>query len=136
MERNAFCDVNGAFLGEEEFRTPVKHELNGDVGYTSHTAFQAEMGVHRHLHFEDAQMRRTLPKAIAFELDTDDQNFIRGFVLEPNPPNVANTQRSLTALRAAEKRVSELNEQQKHLEAISAENEKYQKAVREVALLG
>ncbi len=136
MERNAFCDQNGAFLSEEEFRGRVKHELNGDAGYTSHRAFQAEMGVHRHLYFDDAQMRRTLPKAIAFELDTDYQTFIRGFILEPNPPDVTNTQRSLSALRAAEKRVLELNEQQKHLELISTENEKYQDAVREVAVRG
>lgn len=136
MERNAFCDEKGDFLTEEEFRSRVKHELDGDAAYASHTAFQEEMGVRRHLHFDEVQMRRTLPKAIAFELDTDYQTFIRGFVLEPYPLDVVNTQRSLTALRAAEKRVLELSQQQGFLEGIARENEGYLEAVREVALRG
>lgn len=136
MERSAFCDDKGSFLTEEEFRSRVKHELDGDAAYASHTAFQEEMGVHRHLDFDEVQMRRTLPKAIAFELDTDYQTFIRGFILEPYPLDVINTRRSLSELRAAEKRVFELSEQQKHLEAIANENEQYQQAVREVLLRG
>ncbi len=136
MERTDLCDETGALLSEELFRSHVRRELNGDAGFTSHTAFQEEMGVARHLHFDDKQMRRTLPKAIAFELDTNYQKFIREFILEPSPPDVVSTQRSLGALRDAEKRVSVLNDQQQRLEKIADEDRKYQNARREEALFG
>jgi hypothetical protein len=136
MERADLCDDKGALLGEELFRSRVKRELGGDAGFTSHKAFQEEMGVSRHLHFDDEQMRKTLPKAIAFELDSDYQTFIREFILEANPPDVTSTRRSLGALRDAEKRVSQLRDQQQKLEQIAMENKSYEDAAKEAALFG
>ncbi|MGC4015115.1 MAG: SbcC/MukB-like Walker B domain-containing protein [Luteolibacter sp.] len=94
------------------------------------------MGVARHLHFDDEQMRKTLPKAVAFELDSDYQKFIREFILESSPPDVTNTRRSLDALRKAEMRVSQLHDQQLLLERITEEDRLYQNAFREEALFG
>lgn len=136
MERADLCDDKGALLGEDLFRSRVKRELGGDAGFTSHKAFQEEMGVSRHLHFDDEQMRKTLPKAIAFELDSDYQTFIREFILESNPPDVTSTRRSLGALREAEERVKQLRDQQQKLEQIAAEDQLYRGASREVALFG
>ena len=136
MERADLCDETGSLLSEESFRSHVKRELSGDAGFTSHKAFQEEMGVARHLHFDDEQMRKTLPKAIAFELDTDYQRFIREFILEPNPPDVTSTRRSLEALRQAEERVTQLHDQQQRLERIAAADTLFQAASREAALFG
>lgn len=136
MERNDLCDDKGALLSEELFRYRVKNELGGDASFTTHKAFQEEMGVARHLHFDDEQMRRTLPKAIAFELATDYQRFIREFILEPNPPDVTHTQKSLVALREAETRVAQLYSQQQKLEQIEVEDQAYRHATREAALNG
>jgi hypothetical protein len=136
MERQDMCDERGALLSEERFRFRVNHELGGDGSFASHQAFQEEMGVSRHLYFDEKQMRRTLPKAIAFELDTDYQTFIREFILEPNLPDVTNTRRSLAALREAETRVQQLVSQQQQLELIADEDRAYRGAVREAALFG
>jgi hypothetical protein len=136
MERVDLCDETGALLSEELFRSRVKRELGGDAGFTTHKSFQEEMGVARHLHFDDEQMRKTLPKAIAFELDADYQTFIRRFILEPNPPDVTNTRKSLDALRQAEARVTQLNDQQERLGRIATENASYQNAARETAIFG
>ena len=136
MERDDLCDAQGDLLSEELFRSRVKRELQGDAGFTSHKAFQEEMAVPRHLHFDDQQMRRTLPKAIAFELDSDYQRFIREFILEPSPPDVASTRRSLDALRQAEARVTQLHDQQQRLERIADEDARYAEAHREEAIFG
>lgn len=131
IERADLCDGKGDLLSEEIFRSNVKRELRGDAGFTSHRAFQEEMGVARHLHFDDVQMRKTLPKAIAFELDSDYQHFIREFILEASTPDVENTRRSLDALRQAELRVTQLHAQQQRLERIAKANADYQAALRE-----
>jgi hypothetical protein len=136
IERADFCDEKGDLLAEEVFRSNVKHELDGDAGFATNRAFQEEMGVARHLHFDDVQMRKTLPKAIAFEFDSDYQKFIREFILEASLPDVTNTRRSLEALRSAELRVSKLHEQQRWLERIAAEDAAYQEALREEAIFG
>jgi uncharacterized protein YPO0396 len=136
MERADLCDDTGSLLSEELFRLHVKRELGGDAGFTSHKGFQEEMGVARHLHFDDEQMRKTLPKAIAFELDSDYQRFIREFILEPSPPDVASTRRSLEALRQAEERVGQLHDQQQRLERIAVADREYQAAHREASLFG
>lgn len=136
MERADLCDEKGALLSEELFRSRVKRELGGDAGFITHKGFQEEMGVARHLYFDDEQMRKTLPKAIAFELDSDYQTFIREFILEPNPPDVTSTRRSLRALREAENRVKQLYDQQQKLERIATEDRLYQEGFREAALFG
>jgi energy-coupling factor transporter ATP-binding protein EcfA2 len=136
MERADFCDAKGALLSEELFRAQINNDREGDAKFTTHKAFQEEMGVSRHLYFDEEQMRKTLPKAIAFELDFDYQNFIRQFILEPAPPDVANTRRSLSALREAETRVSQLHDHQQRLERIAAANLEYQTAMRESAIFG
>lgn len=136
MGRADMCDETGALLSEEMFRFHVKQDLVGDPAFTSNEAFQAEMGVARHLHFDDRQMRKTLPKAVAFELERDYERFIREFILEPNPPDVTNTRRSLDALRDAEERVTRLHDQQQRLERIATADRLYQAAIREAALYG
>lgn len=134
MERADLCDETGDLMSEELFRRHLKDGLGGDPRFTSHKAFQEEMGVPRHLDYDDEQMRKTLPKAIAFELGTDYQRFIREFILEPSTPDVVNTRRSLDALRQAEARVNQLDDQQRRLERIAEADQKYQDSHREAAL--
>lgn len=136
LETQDFCDATGDLLGEDAFKMRIKRDLSGDAGFTTHKAYMEEMGVPRHLQFDHAQMRKTLPKAIAFELDSNYQRFIREFILERNDLDIASTKSSLDALRETEKRVETLNEQFLILTAVCDAHDKYAEAARELAIGG
>lgn len=136
LERDDLCDVTGDLLSEDAFKMRIKRDLGGDAGFTTHKAYMEEMGVPRHLQFDPGQMRKTLPKAIAFELDSNYQRFIREFILERNDLDISSTKSSLDALRQTEERVATLSEQLIFLDAICEAHAKYAEAAREQAIYG
>ena len=133
MEKESFCDAAGDLLDEDDFRTLIRQN-GGESDFASHRGFIEEMSVPRHLNFESDQMGKTLPKAIAFELEKDYESFIRNFILEPHPLDVANAKQSLDALREMAVRVTQLDEQRVILEAVTAEDARYLAARREEAM--
>jgi len=136
LDKEHLCDVGGDLLSEDAFKMRIKRELDGDAGFTTHKAYMEEMGVPRHLQFDPSQMRKTLPKAIAFELDSNYQRFIREFILERNDLDISSTKSSLDALRDTEKRVETLSEQLAILTAACEAHEKYAESARELAIYG
>ena len=91
-------------LTDDAFRT----------GCGSNTAIKAfsrqrdyleEMGAPRHLDFDLIAFQRTLPKAIAFELEENVEKFIREFILEENPLDVNEVRAALRAYDDTRKRL-------------------------------
>lgn len=112
LEKDDFYVQQGdalEFLDEDEFKAGIRRH-GGESHFTTNKAFIEEMGVPIRLNFDDEQMGKTLPKAIAFELEKDYESFIRSFILEFHPLDIVNAKQSLDALRQMAHRVDQLNE--------------------------
>lgn len=135
MGKESFCDAEGNLLDEDDFKTVIR-QSGGESDFASHRGFIDEMSVPRHLNFDGAQMSKTLPKAIAFELEKDYESFVRNFILEPHPLDVANAKQSLDALHEMSARVAQLDEQRLILVDVAAADADYLAARREEAMFG
>ncbi len=110
------------FLPEDEFRTRVKRELDGDVWDRQQT-YRDEMALRSHLGFDAEQMAKTLPRAMAFEPESNFEKFVREFLLEPGMPDVKAVKASVDAHRRAQERLEKMYDQLERLKRISAHHQ-------------
>jgi uncharacterized protein YPO0396 len=121
------------FLPEDEFRTRVKRELDGDVWDRQQT-YRAEMALRSHLGFDEEQMGKTLPRAMAFEPESNFEKFVREFLLEPGMPDVKAVKASVDAHRRAQERLEKMFDQLERLKRIAAHHQDWLTSKRESAL--
>jgi uncharacterized protein YPO0396 len=121
------------FLPEDEFRTRVKRELDGDV-WDRQKAYLDEMALRSHLGFDPEQMGKTLPRAMAFEPESNFEKFVREFLLEPGMPDVKAVKASVDAHRRAQERLEKMYDQLERLKRISAHHQDWSTSKRESAL--
>lgn len=121
------------FLPEDEFRTRVKRELDGDVWDRQQT-YRAEMALRSHLGFDEEQMGKTLPRAMAFEPESNFEKFVREFLLEPGMPDVKAVKASVDAHRRAQERLEKMHDQLERLKRISTHHQDWLTSRRESAL--
>ena len=121
------------FLPEDEFRTRVKRELDGDVWDRQQT-YRAEMALRSHLGFDEEQMGKTLPRAMAFEPESNFEKFVREFLLEPGMPDVKAVKASVDAHRRAQERLEKMHDQLERLKRISAHHQDWLTSKHESAL--
>jgi uncharacterized protein YPO0396 len=118
------------FLPEDEFRTRVKRELDGDV-WDRQKAYLDEMALRSHLGFDPEQMGKTLPRAMAFEPESNFEKFVREFLLEPGMPDVKAVKASVDAHRRAQERLEKMYDQLERLKRISAHHQDWSTSKRE-----
>ena len=121
------------FLPEEVFRTRVKRELDGDV-WDRQKAYLEEMALRSHLGFDAEQMGKTLPRAMAFEPESNFEKFVREFLLEPGMPDVRAVKASVDAHRRAQERLEKMYDQLERLKKISGHHQNWVSSRRESAL--
>jgi uncharacterized protein YPO0396 len=121
------------FLPEDEFRTRVKRELDGDVWDRQQT-YRAEMALRSHLGFDEEQMGKTLPRAMAFEPESNFEKFVREFLLEPGMPDVKAVKASVDAHRRAQERLEKMHDQLERLKRIATHHQDWLTSRRESAL--
>ncbi|MBV6498770.1 MAG: Chromosome partition protein Smc [Prosthecobacter sp.] len=121
------------FLPEEVFRTRVKRELDGDV-WDRQKAYLEEMALRSHLGFDAEQMGKTLPRAMAFEPESNFEKFVREFLLEPGMPDVRAVKASVDAHRRAQERLEKMHDQLERLKKISGHHQNWVASRRESAL--
>jgi uncharacterized protein YPO0396 len=121
------------FLPEDEFRTRVKRELDGDVWDRQQT-YRDEMALRSHLGFDAEQMAKTLPRAMAFEPESNFEKFVREFLLEPGMPDVKAVKASVDAHRRAQERLEKMYDQLERLKRISAHHQDWLTSKRESTL--
>jgi uncharacterized protein YPO0396 len=121
------------FLQEDEFRTRVKRELDGDV-WDRQKAYLDEMAMRSHLGFDPEQMGKTLPRAMAFEPESNFEKFVREFLLEPGMPDVKAVKASVDAHRRAQERLEKMHDQLERLKRISTHHQDWINSKRESAL--
>ena len=121
------------FIPEDEFRTRVRRELDGDV-WDRQKAYLDEMALRSHLGFDAEQMGKTLPRAMAFEPESNFEKFVREFLLEPGMPDVKAVKASVDAHRRAQERLEKMYDQLERLKKISAHHQDWLTSKRESAL--
>lgn len=121
------------FLPEDEFRTRVKRELDGDV-WDRQKAYLDEMALRAHLGFDAEQMGKTLPRAMAFEPESNFEKFVREFLLEQGMPDVRAVKASVDAHRRAQERLEKMHNQLERLTRISLQHRDWLGSRRESAL--
>lgn len=121
------------FLTEEEFRTHLRRDLEGDAWDRQQT-YLDEMAQRAHLGFDPAQMAKTLPRAMAFEPESNFEKFVRDFLLEPGMPDVRAVKASVDAHRRAQERLNKMHDQLARLNRISAHHAAWTNARRESVL--
>lgn len=121
------------FLPEEVFRTRLKRELDGDV-WDRQKAYLEEMALRSHLGFDAEQMGKTLPRAMAFEPESNFEKFVREFLLEPGMPDVRAVKASVDAHRRAQERLEKMHDQLERLKKISGHHQNWVASRRESAL--
>ena len=121
------------FLPEDVFRTRVKRELDGDV-WDRQKAYLEEMALRSHLGFDAEQMGKTLPRAMAFEPESNFEKFVREFLLEPGMPDVRAVKASVDAHRRAQERLEKMHDQLERLKKISAHHQNWVSSRRESTL--
>lgn len=121
------------FLPEDEFRTRVKRELDGDV-WDRQKAYLDEMALRSHLGFDSEQMGKTLPRAMAFEPESNFEKFVREFLLEPGMPDVRAVKASVDAHRRAQERLEKMFNQLERLTRISTHHQGWLSSKRESGL--
>ncbi len=121
------------FMPEDEFRTRVRRELDGDV-WDRQKAYLDEMAMRSHLGFDPEQMGKTLPRAMAFEPESNFEKFVRDFLLEPGMPDVKAVKASVDAHRRAQERLEKMYDQLERLKRISTHHQDWITSKRESAL--
>jgi energy-coupling factor transporter ATP-binding protein EcfA2 len=121
------------FLPEDEFRTHLKRDLEGDAWDRQQT-YLSEMALRSRLCFDQAQMAKTLPRAMAFEPESNFEKFVREFLLEPGLPDVRAVKASVDAHRRAQERLAKMHDQLERLNQIAKYHQAWHQARREAAL--
>ena len=121
------------FTTEEEFRTHVKRDLDGDAWDRQQT-YREEMALRAHLGFDPEQMAKTLPRAMAFEPESNFEKFVRDFLLEPGMPDVRAVKASVDAHRRAQERLTKMHDQLDRLTQVSQRHEAWLRLRRESQL--
>lgn len=121
------------FLPEDEFRTRVRRELDGDV-WDRQKAYLEEMALRSHLGFDAEQMGKTLPRAMAFEPESNFEKFVREFLLEPGMPDVRAVKASVDAHRRAQERLEKMYDQLERLKRVSTHHQSWVTSKRESVL--
>lgn len=121
------------FLPEDEFRTHLKRDLDGDAWDRQQT-YLAEMELRSHLGFDKEQMAKTLPRAMAFEPESNFEKFVREFLLEPGLPDVRAVKASVDAHRRAQERLNKMHDQLERLVRIGNHHRQWRDSRREAAL--
>ena len=138
MEWSDFLDESAGpqamqFLPEDEFRTHLKRDLEGDV-WDRQLTYLSEMALRSHLGFDEQQMAKTLPRAMAFEPESNFEKFVRDFLLEPGMPDVRAVKASVDAHRRAQERLNKMHDQLDRLKRIHEHHKSWVDAKREAAL--
>jgi hypothetical protein len=127
---------SGRILGEDEFKTWVRREGFANFLLTeSQGTYLKEMATPRHLNFDDVAFHKTFPKAIAFELEDNVEHFIREFILEESPLEVAEVRSSLRAYDDIRKRLEKQESEAAFLRRICEQHALYEINRREAAVL-
>ncbi|HBJ86687.1 MAG TPA: hypothetical protein DDZ88_23090 [Verrucomicrobiales bacterium] len=121
------------FITEDEFRTHVKRDLDGDA-WDRQKTYLDEMALRSHLGFDPEQMAKTLPRAMAFEPESNFEKFVREFLLEPGMPDVRAVKASVDAHRRAQERLNKMHNQLARLTHIATHHQQWAEARRESAL--
>ncbi len=121
------------FLPEDELRTRLKRDLDGDAWDRQQT-YLSEMELRSHLGFDKDQMAKTLPRAMAFEPESNFEKFVREFLLEPGMPDVKAVKASVDAHRRAQERLNKMHDQLERLTSIAMHHRQWQESRREAAL--
>jgi len=138
LERTDFLRDNPLFDGEEflpedEFRVHVKRDLNGE-SWEHQRTYLEEMKQRTALHFDREQMNKTLPKAMAFQPESNFEAFIRDYLLEAGMPDVRAVKASVDAHRRAKERLDKMRDQHTRLTKIGELHVAADKHRREAAL--
>lgn len=123
----------GQLLDDDAFRTLIKRQLEGECFYRA-SQYLEEMATPNHLHFDRAQMNKTMPKALAFEPEDNFEKFIREFLLEPDPLDVREVRQSLGAHREMQDRLARLENECDYLRRIAEKHQACLVSAREAAL--
>lgn len=115
LERSDFLRDNPLlggeeFLPEDEFRVHVKRDLKGE-SWEHQRTYLEEMRQRTALHFDREQMNKTLPKAMAFQPESNFEAFIRDYLLEVGMPDVRAVRASVDAHRRAKERLEKMHDQ-------------------------
>ncbi len=121
------------FITEDEFRTLVKRDLDGDA-WDRQKTYLDEMALRSHLGFDPEQMAKTLPRAMAFEPESNFEKFVREFLLEPGMPDVRAVKASVDAHRRAQERLNKMHDQLARLTRIATHHQQWTETRRESAL--
>ncbi len=121
------------FTTEDEFRTRVRRDLDGDAWDRQQT-YLSEMALRSHLGFDEKQMAKTLPRAMAFEPESNFEKFVRDFLLEPGMPDVRAVKASVDAHRRAHELLNKMHDQLERLMRIAVHHKTWSDARRESAL--
>jgi energy-coupling factor transporter ATP-binding protein EcfA2 len=115
LERSDFLRDNPLldgeeFYPEEEFRVHLKRDLGGE-SWEHQRTYLEEMRQRSALHFDREQMNKTLPKAMAFQPESNFEAFIRDYLLEAGMPDVRAVRASVDAHRRAKERLEKMHDQ-------------------------
>lgn len=121
------------FIPEDEFRTHLKRDMEGDA-WDRQKTYLDEMALRSHLGFDPEQMAKTLPRAMAFEPESNFERFVREFLLEPGMPDVRAVKASVDAHRRAQERLNKMHDQLARLTRIAIQHKAWLEARRESAL--
>jgi len=122
MERSDFLRENPPpsgeeFLPEDEFRVHLRRDLLGE-SWEHQRTYLEEMKQRTALHFDREQMNKTLPKAMAFQPESNFEAFIRDYLLEAGMPDVRAVKASVDAHRRAKERLDKMRDQYTRLTRI------------------
>lgn len=121
------------FLAEEEFRVHLKRDLGGE-SWEHQRTYLEEMKQRTALHFDREQMNKTLPKAMAFQPESNFESFIRDYLLEAGMPDVRAVKASVDAHRRAKERLDKMRDQYTRLTRIGELHVSVDKHRREASL--
>ncbi|CAN5830266.1 SbcC/MukB-like Walker B domain-containing protein [soil metagenome] len=121
------------FLPEDEFRVHTKRDLGGE-SWEHQRTYLEEMKQRTALHFDREQMNKTLPKAMAFQPESNFEAFIRDYLLEAGLPDVRAVRASVDAHRRAKERLDKMRDQHTRLVRIGELHLAADKHRREAAL--
>ena len=138
MERSDFLRENPLldgeeFLPEDEFRVHLKRDLGGE-SWEHQRTYLEEMALRTSLHFDREQMNKTLPKAMAFQPESNFEAFIRDYLLEAGLPDVRAVKASVDAHRRAKERLDKMRDQHTRLVRIGERHAVAEGHRREAAL--
>ncbi|MCH8540843.1 MAG: hypothetical protein LAT58_08750 [Opitutales bacterium] len=124
-----------SLLEDERFRTWIRREYGPDCLFGRQQDYLAEMATARHLYFDGKSFRMTFPKAIAFEPEDNVEKFIREFILEESPLQIAEVRESLQAYEDVRRRLAQQEDEAGHLREIVRHHESHLAAAKQAAIL-